>query len=374
MYAPPGPVEPRGMSGIDWQAASDVVEHAVTASGQTYYLAADDGARSARGLQVSPAFMQALGVRAAIGRAFVAEDFEEGRERVAMIGHELWRDHFGRDPTVIGRAVRVEIEGPSTEPELVHVVGVLPPKFWFGRNSADSVGIMVALRTPVTTYLVALREGVSVEQAQRRLTSVAAAAATWIPPQWPGVRLESMHARYVETLGPMLRAIVVAAALVIALTCVSVAVLVLLRTMRRSRDVAIRVAHGAARRHLLRLFALETALLSVSAIAFGAVLATAALRFLAPSIERQLGRPSIAGPAAMEIDPGVALVVTALVALVSLSLGLIPALVPWQRRLAATLRGDARVGADNIWTRRARAWLIGLEIAGSVALLVGCGL
>src|SRR5688500_10379624 len=76
----------------------------------------------------------------------------------------------------------------------------------------------------------------------------------------------------------------------------------------------------------------------------------------------------------MEIDPGVALVVTALVALVSLSLGLIPALVPWQRRLAATLRGDARVGADNIWTRRARAWLIGLEIAGSVALLVGCGL
>ena len=374
MYAPPGPVEPRGMSGIDWQAASDVVEHPVTTSGQIYYLAADDGARTARGLRVSPGFMRALGVRAALGRAFIPEDFDEGREPVALIGDELWRDHFGRDPSVIGRTLRVEVEGASNEPELLHVVGVLPPRFWFGRNSADSVGIMVPLRTQVTTYTVALREGVSVEQAQRRLTSVAASAATWIPPQWPGVRLESMHSRYVETLGPMLRAIVVAAALVIALTCVSVAVLVLLRTMRRSRDVAVRIAHGAARRHLLGLFGLETAILSISAIAVGAVLATVALRVLAPGIERQLGKPSIAGPAAMTIDAGVALVVAAIVALVSLSLGLIPALVPWQRRLAATLRGDARVGADNVWTRRVRAWLIGLEIAGSVALLVGCGL
>jgi putative ABC transport system permease protein len=232
---------------------------------------------------------------------------------------------------------------------------------------------MTPLTRPATTYMVALREGVSAEHAQRRLTSIAAAAATWLPPQWPGVRLEAMHDRYVEPLRPMLRAIVIAAALVIALTCVSVAVLVLLRTTRRSRDVAVRVAHGAGRTHLLRMFTTETAVLAGAAIVLGAALTTASLRVIAPSIEAHLGRPSAAGPSAMAIDGGVALAMAALVALVAVSLGLIPALLPWQRRLAATLRGDGRTGADNPWTRRVRAWLIGLEVAGSVALLVGCG-
>jgi putative ABC transport system permease protein len=373
MYAPPGPVEPRGMSGIDWSTASDVVEHAVTTSGQTFYLSADDGARSARGLEVSPGFIQALGVRAALGRTFVPADFQDQNAPVAMIGHELWRDHFGGDPSVVGRVVRVDVEG-QTEPELLQIVGVLRPSFWFGRSSADSVGIMTLLRRPATTYMVALREGVSVEHAQRRLTSIAAGTATWLPAQWPGVRLEAMHDRYVEPLRPMLRAIIIAAVLVVLLTCVSVAVLVVLRTTRRSRDVAVRVAHGASRAHLLRLFGAETGVLAIAAIVLGTALTATSLRVIAPSIETHLGKPSAGGPSAIAIDGGVALAMTVVVALVAVSLGLIPALIPWQRRLAPTLRGDARAGADNQWTRRARAWLIGVEIAGSVALLVGCGI
>ena len=373
-YAPPGPVEPRGMSTIDWSTARDVVAHTITTSGQIYYIAADDGARSARGLRVSPGFLQALGVRAAVGRTLGPVDFEAAAAPVAMIGHELWRDQFGADPRIVGRSLRVEPEGRSAEPELLHIVGVLPPGFWFGRTSADSVGVLVPLRSPATTYLVALREGVSVEHAQRRLTSIAADAATWLPPQWSGVELESLHERYVGPLRSMLRAIVVAAALVIALTCVSVAVLVLLRTMTRSRDVAVRVAHGAGRSHLLRLFMLETGIISAVAIVVGAALTRLSLRVMAPSIEGQLGKPSAAGPSAMVIDVGVAAAMAALVLFIALSLGVIPALVPWQRRLGAILRGDARVGADNQWTRRVRASLIALEVAGSVALLVGCGL
>ena len=294
MYAPPGPVEPRGMSAIDWSAARDVVEHTITTSGQIYYIAADDGARSARGLRVSPGFLQALGVRAALGRTLGSVDFAPDAAPVAMIGHELWRDQFGGDATVVGRSLRVEPEGRSADPELLHIVGVLPPGFWFGRTSADSIGILVPLRSQATTYMVALREGVSVEHARRRLTSVAADAATGI--------------------------------------------------------------------------------ISAVAIAVGGALTRLSLRVMAPSIEAQLGKPSAAGPSAMVIDVGVATAMAVVVLFIALSLGLIPALVPWPRRLAAILRGDARVGADNQWTRRVRASLIGLEVAGSVALLVGCGL
>jgi predicted permease len=373
MYAPPGPVEPRGMSGIDWRMASDAVEHAVTTSGQTYYLTANDGARSARGLRVSLGFIAALGVRAEIGRTLIPADFDGQQTPVALIGHELWRDYFGGDSSVIGRPLRVETEGRSAGPELLQIVGILPPKFWFGRTSADSVGIMTPLTMPATTYMVALRDGVSREYAQRRLTSIATAAATWLPPEWPGVRLEALRDRYVEPLRPMVRAIIVAAALVVALTCASVAVLVLLRAVRRSRDVAVRVAHGASRTRLVQMFVAETALLAGGALVLGTSLTAAALRAIAPSIETHLGKPSAAGPSSMTIDAGVALAVAVLVALIAISLGLVPALVPWHRRLVSTLRGDARAGAETRWTRRARTWLIGLEIAGSVTLLVACG-
>src|SRR5687768_17008349 len=74
-YAPPGPIEPRGMNQIDWKALGDVVDDAIIASSETYYLADSGHAQTARGLRVAPGFIRGLGVRPAIGRVFDPPDY-----------------------------------------------------------------------------------------------------------------------------------------------------------------------------------------------------------------------------------------------------------------------------------------------------------
>src|SRR4030095_2744475 len=67
-YAPVGPYEPRGMTGIDWQALGDVVADHITASGVTFYMKDGGSVTRARGLQVSAGFLRGLGVQAVLGR------------------------------------------------------------------------------------------------------------------------------------------------------------------------------------------------------------------------------------------------------------------------------------------------------------------
>src|SRR6185436_10751595 len=152
MYAPPGPNEPGGMSALDWTSVKDVVEFPVTASSATLYLPGGGYARPARALRVGKDFLNALGVRAVLGRTLVADDYAAG-EQPAMIGHALWRQRFGGDSSAIGRTFTTEVE-ESGRSETFRIVGVLPPGFWFGRESSALVDVLVPLRVQARTYMI----------------------------------------------------------------------------------------------------------------------------------------------------------------------------------------------------------------------------
>lgn len=371
-YAPVGPWEPRGMTSIDWKSLEDVVADSITSSGLTLYLKGDGSLTRARGLQVSPGFLGGLGVQTRIGRTFIEEDFTEGGESVAVIGHELWRDRFGSNPQVIGRSLQVT--GEDERSETLRIVGVLPPGFWFGRDSSEKVEVMTPLRTRIRSYMVRLREGVPVAFAERRITEVAKSVGSDFRPDWTGVHLQSVHDRYVEDIRPVLVGITIAVGFVLVLVCVNVAVLMLLRTMRRQKEVAVRVALGAKPTHILRMLVAEAGLICGAALAAGLALTGMTLRLLTPLVEAQLGKPAPAAPSAIQVDTTVLLALSGVSLLVALSLALVPLLVPWQRRLADSLRSQGTTTTDGPFARRVRNGLVALEVAGSVVLLVGCGL
>jgi putative ABC transport system permease protein len=371
-YAPVGPWEPRGMTLIDWKSLEDVVADSITSSGLTLYLKGDGPLTRARGLQVSPGFLRGLGVQAKIGRTFVEEDFTAGGENAAVIGHELWRDRFGADPQVLGRSLPVTRE--DEEAETLRIVGVLPPGFWFGRDSSDKVEVMIPLRTRVRSYMVRLREGVPVSFAERRITEVAKSVGSDFRPDWTGVHLQSVHDRYVENIRPVLVGITIAVGIVLVLVCVNVAVLMLLRAMRRQKEVTVRVALGAKPGHIFRLLVAEAGLICGAALAAGLALTGMTLRVLAPLVEAQLGKPAPVAPSAIQIDSTVLLALGGISLLIVLSLALLPLLVPWQRRLADSLRSQGTTSTDGPFMRRLRNSLISFEVAGSFVLLVGCGL
>lgn len=374
MYAPPGPHEPRGMTALDWSSLGQVVEFAATSAGETFLLADRGNAETARGLRVSDGFIHSLGMQPAIGRSFREEEFRPGAEQVAMISYGLWRNRFGSDPGIVGRHVRTYTEsekGPIATS--LRIVGVLKPVFWY-QPSREGPEIVAPLRVKVRTYMVQLREGVPLEDAERRITEVARSIGTDFPPNWTGVHLEPLHHRYVTGLRPVLLGITVPAALLLLIACANVAVLMLLRTVRRQKEMGVRVALGAGRAHIVRLLLAETGLLCGVALVAGLALTELALNTLAPFIETYFERPAPGGLSVTGVDPTMLLAIGGTGLLMAVSVAFIPLLPAWQRRLADALRREGRGGTAGPAMRRLQSTLIGFEVAGSLALLVASGL
>ena len=361
------------MTELDWTSLADVVEHPIGASNDNFGLDGGGYAISVRGLRTRPGFIEGLGVRVVAGRLLDQSDFVRGSEHAALIGYALWRDRFGSDPGIVGRVIRGEPDSRPGSAETLHVVGVLPRGFFFGRDSTATVDLLIPEPSAARVYMVRLRAGVGPQAAERRITEVVRAAATApIPADWPGVRLESAYERYAGAMRPVLTGVTIAVGLVLVIVSANVMVLMLLRSLQQQKDTAVRVALGASRVHLARLLLMEMAIVVVGALAAGVTLSAWTLRILAPLIEQQLGRPAPRA-AGIGVDATVLGVVAGAGTIIVILIALAP-LMGWGRRLMHALRQDGRVATDAAPMRRVRHALIAFEVAGSLVLLIACGL
>jgi putative ABC transport system permease protein len=375
IYTAPGMPEPRGVATIEWKNLSEVVEVADASNLARFYIGDGAEKQEALGLSVAPGAGEMLGLRTLVGRTFLAEEFRAEAEKVALIGYGLWQERFGADPNIVGRSFQASRSNLAEPLETFRIVGVLPPEFHYAREYARGVmEFAVPLTAPRQAYLVRLRANVLVAVAEQRITEAIRALGSNIPPNWQGVKLVSTHEIYVKELRPLLLPITIAAGLALVIVCVNVAVLLLLRALRRQKEMAVRVSLGAGRNHILRMLMTEIVLLCGAAFVIGLALTQGALRLLAPVVEERLGRGAPGGTAAIALDPSVLMLVGGAGVLIALSLSLIPMVTPWEKRLADTLRREGRGGTDGPTMRRLRSALIALEVALSVALLVCCGL
>lgn len=369
-YARPGQDMPAGMSALPWDAVADVVEHPISWDLDMFYLVGGDHPDRAPGAWVTPGFMDGLGIQPALGRAFAPEEYVPGGPQVALLSDALWRRRFGGDSGIVGRSFEAYVSDRPDDPELFTVIGVLAPDFWHLNPYTE---ILTPLRAPSYPYLVRLREGVSARTAEERLTALVVGGAAPQEDRQP-VELRLVQARYTESLRPILNAIAGAVGIVLLIGAANVAFLAVIRALRRRRELAVRFALGAGRGRVARLLVTEALVLVGAAATFGVALSAILLRLLAPSLEQQLGRRVPGGTSALSIDGTVALATGAVLLLLTVALAAGPVLVTSQRPLFALLRRGKHSGAGSARGRRARAGLIALEVAGSLALLTGCGL
>jgi predicted permease len=372
-YAPPGPWEPRDMTRLDWASVADVVESPIPALSDGIGLTEGGYATATRGLRVNPGFVEGLGIRPILGRTLAADDYVAGSDHAALIGYSLWRDRFGSDPGVIGRIVRGEPDSHPGTRETFHIVGVLPQGFYFGRDSSATVDFVIPEPSHFRAYMVRLRDGVSPAAAERRITQAALAATTsTIPADWPGVQLESVRERYFGPIRPVLTGVAIAVMLVLAIVSANVAVLMLLQSLQRQKESAVRIALGSTCRSMAFTALAEALIVTAIGLIAGLALTAIGLTALSPLIQTQLGRPS-PNPAGIAIEPVVIAVVAGIGLLVALVLSLSPLMIR-EGRLMTALRQDNRVTTDSVWTRRVRESLVAFEVAGSLILLIGCWL
>lgn len=324
---------------------------------------------------VSGNYFDVVGLGAVLGRTFGAADDGAGAEPVMMLTHGYWQRAFGGDPSVIGRAFRMN--GRS-----VTVVGVLEPAPPFPGATDVFVNLvtsphhldatMVHGRSHrMTDVFARLAPGSDVEDAQVEVDRVAARMYNEYPENYDAA------AGYAVSVTPLREALtsqarfalwllMAAAGLVLLTTCANVANLVLTRNMQRDREFAVRWAMGANRWALRRILLAETGVLALLGAVFGVVLAWVGLDLLVGFAGRYTARAS-----EIRLDGGVLLFTVLVAGLAALVFAFMPGLHFREAAGAMLTRSGSRTTGSRQGLQRG---LIVAQVAASVTVLTAAGL
>ncbi len=331
-------------------------------------------------LEVSPNYFSMLGTSAHIGRVFGPGDEAPGFAEAAVISDSLWARGFGRDPGVLGRRLQLDND-PYT------IVGVLPPGFRHpGRTVATDVEIWITAGFRADPFpkpdrslrflpgaIGLLKPGISLEQAQSRLNAFTAQLRAEYATDYPAgsgwsIEVEPLQESLVGNVRPMLLVLMGAVVLIILLASVNVANLLLARASGRQREMAVRLAMGATRSHMIRQLLTESMILSLVSGVVGVLTAIAALHFV------QFLPARIPRLAEVQVDWTVLAFALLVSLLAGLGFGLVPALQSSKAEIAVAIREGARGSGTSGKTNRLRGLLIASESALAVVLMVGAGL
>src|SRR5437764_2745440 len=318
-----------------------------------------------------------LGVRAIRGRTFRPEE-EEGAD-VAVITDRFWKSRLGSDPNVIGRALTLD----GVSHTIVGVIAKLPVS-WTGPNADIWTtkpfiipGFTHERMMRGTAFLRAvgrLKPGITSNQARAALQvltdSYHAQYAEKIDAKAATV-LKTLPEDVTENLRPGFATLLAAVTFVLLIACSNVANLLLVRFTGRRREISLRMALGATRASVLRLFVFESVLLSLLAGCLGAVLAWQ----LVPIVPKLAANflPIEAGTATALSLPVLAFTI-ALSLLTGLVMGFYPALQSSRADIVDALKEGGRGTAGSVRQQRFRKLLVGAQVALSVILLAGASL
>ncbi|HYM21814.1 MAG TPA: ABC transporter permease [Vicinamibacterales bacterium] len=358
---------------LDWQARTKSFDAIAGYRWQSVDLTGSSRSERLRGLRVTPEFFQALGVRLT-GDTFNPRDPQRQRTEI-VIGNSLWRRRFGSDPRLLGSVLDLNVINLShTGPTPYFVVGIASSDVHFLPLSGDSdlavsgIGIRDVVDFCVPEVLdpakrdigdldvvARLRPGVSLEQAQSEMDAVAAALAAEHPDTNAGlgVRVVPLRQQMLGGSRRILLLLFVCTGLVLLIACGNVANLLLARATTRRKEVAIRIALGAARLRILRQFLAESAVIAVPAGAMGVALAYGGLILLRPLIPADL--PLARGAA---VNPAALLFTMAVASLTALLTALVPALRASPEDPRYSTPGRSRFAAVLVASEVAMAFLL----------------
>lgn len=354
---------------------ADVITRMSTVSWWDVNLSGTDQPERIQGSRVGAPFFPMLGITAADGRFFSADDEAVGAARTVVISDGLWKRRFGGSESFVGQTIRLDGE-PYT------VIGRAPQDFAFPNGSdlwTPEILTPEDLATRDQRYLTVIGElasGATLEQAQAHFGTVYSRLKTEYPADNREYELivRTFTKGMVDFGMPQVLLLFQAAALLLLIIAgTNIANLLLARGAERQRELALRLAIGAGRGRLIRQMLVESAVLALAAVPAALLVAWVALAALRSLIPAEILR-YIPGWSTMSLTPRMALVTGLAALLTSVLFGLIPAFQSSRLSLTSSLKDGGRSSTAGTGRSRLRRGLVVAEIAIALPLLVSSGL
>lgn len=372
--------EPGGLPGIaghqylTWKDRNTSFDDLAAFSDNTFNLTGNGEPERISCAQVTASLFTTLKVQPLRGRFFLPEEDKPGANKVALVSERFWQRRYGRDETILQTILTLDNKPYS-------IVGVMPASFRF--PGEFDVWLPIALDPVRETgdffslveMVGRLKPAATLAGAQTELNLLARQAPEpgKEPLEAATVEVVPLHQQLVSGVRLTVLILWGAVGLVMLLACVNVASLMISRTFARQREIAVRAAIGARRWQLIRQLLTESVVIGLIGGALGLLIAVWGTRAISTLVPQDL-TTSFYDLSNIRLDWRVFAFTLGLSVLTGIVFGLVPAMTASKPDLINALRNSRSFGLMGFGLRSFRGWLVVVELALAVVLLLGAGL
>jgi putative ABC transport system permease protein len=360
---------------FDWQKEAHSFEQLGAYAWDELNLTGDREPQKVQNFQVSANFFPLIGVRPQLGRAFLPEEEEPGKNQEILLGHSLWEQRYASDPNIVNKIIKVD--GKSYT-----VIGVMAKGFDFPMPAETWTPLALEVKDRLRRdnrwlwVLGRLKPNVSFPEAAAEMQTITQRQAEAYPETNKGWELRPRPLREFIT-GTLTRQYTLllmgAVAFVLLIACADVANVQFARVTGRVNEFAVRTAMGGSRWRVIRQLLIESLLLSLAGAALGLFFAQWDIELILAHMPPDVAK-FVAGWKTIRMDSGAFLFTLGAALLSGILSGVAPSLLSSRANLGETLKEGGRGSSVGRTRHRLRGALVIAEVALALVLLVGAGL